>query len=153
MPRFHGETFDYEIDQDRLKNNMQRVFFLMLDGQWHFPAEIQSVGGAKGLTRVRAMRETQFGSLRVEKERVSGGLWRYRLDLETVSEDIVRRYREWDFSKKQESHAAKERRRMRKMIDRLSDEQVLLLSRYARFERWHAVGRSLYQWGARHGGQ
>lgn len=151
MPRFHGETFDCEVDHDRLKNNMQRVFFLMLDGQWHFPEEIQKVGGAKGLTRVRAMREAQFGGLTVEKERVSGGLWRYRLDLETVNEDIIRSYREWDFSKHEEDYATKARKRMHKMIDRLTDAQVCILVGYARYERWHAFGKGLCEWGGSRG--
>jgi hypothetical protein len=149
---FHGETYSKGVDFERLKNNQQRVFFLMLDGQWHLPKEIQAVGGAKGLTRVRALREAQYGGLTIEKERISSGLWRYRLDLNTVTDEIVNNYREWSFTKPASDEKAwvdRCRKRLHKVVDGLSDEQVKRLADFVRHEKWWKFGYHFYSWGQR----
>ena len=150
---FHGETYDTERDFNRLKNNQQRVFFLMLDGEWHTPKEIEKVGGARGLTRVRAMREPQYGGLTVEKQRVGSGLWKYRLDLNTVTENIVESYKSWSFSKDAGGEAAwvkRCRKRLHNIVDSFTDDQVKRLADFVRCEDWWKFGYHFYLWG-KHG--
>ncbi len=147
---FHGSTYDADRDFSRLKNNQQRVFFLMLDGEWHFPKEIKQVGGSKGLTRVRALRESQYGGLVVEKEHCGGGLWRYRLNLESVTPDIVQKYEKWSFSKgktKEGEWAERCRKRLHAAVNNLSDEQVKLLADFVRNGKWWKFGYHFYKWG------
>lgn len=84
-PKFHGATYDGDLDFDRLKNNTVRVFALLLDGQWHESAELRSVGGSEATRRARSLREEQYGSLVVERERITDGNWRYRLNLDSVT--------------------------------------------------------------------
>lgn len=94
--KFHGETFDREIDYQRLKNNTQRVFALLVDGGWHKPDQLMTVGGARWSARVRSLREPQFGHMMIESRRVKDGLWEYKLDLKTVTSNAFRRIMEWD---------------------------------------------------------
>jgi len=95
--KFHGHTYDKGIDETRLTNNVQRVFSLMLDGEWHTPSELREVGGANWGARVRSLRESQFGSMTIETKRTerSKGRWEYRLDLSSITEEARRRILEW----------------------------------------------------------
>ena len=89
-PGFAGETFDPSLDLDRLTNNLQRVYALLLDGRWHTAEEIRSIGGSEGTRRVRDLRGATWGPLKVNRRRVEGspGLWAYRLDLGTITRAI-----------------------------------------------------------------
>ena len=87
--KFFGGTFDHNSDYNRLKTNTQRVFSLMVDGKWHYANELRDVGGSEGTRRARSFREPQFGEMVVERERESGGLWKYRLQLSTVDPTIA----------------------------------------------------------------
>ncbi len=94
---FKGKSYDEGFDFNRLKNNTQRVFTIMLDGMWHCPDELRDVGGSNWGARVRQLREPQLGSMKVDVERHgSGGKFLYRLDLDTVTEEIKERIRKWD---------------------------------------------------------
>lgn len=82
-------TYNRDFDYSRLTNNLQRVFWLLLDGEWHTPNELMEVGGAQWSRRVRSLREPRFG-MRVTAERCgTGGTWRYRLDKSTVQPNIL----------------------------------------------------------------
>jgi hypothetical protein len=77
-PRFHGSTFDDDLDFDRLKNNTVRVFALLLDGQWHSPAELQQVGGwvepgGRAASALCARSSTASSSWRQSGWRVASG--------------------------------------------------------------------------------
>ena len=106
-----------------------------------------------GLKRVRSLRERQYGGLVVEKERIGSGLWKYRLDLNTVTPDIVESYRTWSFpknKKKDESDwVSRCRKRLHKVVDGLSDEQVKLLASFVRNEKWWKFGYHFILWGQR----
>ena len=99
--KFWGETYDPRLDRERLTNNTQRVFRLLLDGEWHDPGELQSVGGARWSARVRGLREEQMGSLRVETRRREDGrgVWQYRLDLSSLTRVSYERIVAWDIPK------------------------------------------------------
>ena len=92
---FAGATFE-PVDFDRLANNQQRVFALMLDGKWKTQDELREVGGSAWDSRVRALRRPVYGSLVIETERLDGGAWRYRLDTTSVTAETRRRILEWD---------------------------------------------------------
>ena len=79
-------------------HNTQRVFARMLDGMWHHPDYLRNVGGSDAIRRVRSLRENWIGSMKVDRKRHGRtGLFLYRLDLSTVTEEIKERIRKWDF--------------------------------------------------------
>jgi len=98
---FWGETYDLRLDRERLTNNTQRVFRLMLDGMWHSPEDLQRVGGARWSARVRGLREEQMGSLNIETRRRedSPGVWEYRLDLSSLTRASYERIVAWNIPK------------------------------------------------------
>ena len=149
---FHGGTYDPTVDFERLRNNQQRVFFLLADGEWHTPQEIERVGGARGLTRVRALREARFGGIGVESERVAGGAWRYRIaDISQISPELVRKYTEWDFETQRKvqttEYHERIRSRLHRAVDKLTGPQLEKLASFARIEKWWAFGYNFVQWG------
>lgn len=79
---FDGLTYDPAQDRDRLSTQYARVFALMRDGRWRTLGEIQAaVGGSEAgvSARLRDARKARFGGHKVERRRVDGGLWSYRL--------------------------------------------------------------------------
>lgn len=81
---FDGKTYSPARDGKRLKTRLDRVRELMGDGRWRTLYDIRrAIGGSEaGISaRLRDLRKERFGGYTVEKERVSGGLWKYRLGL------------------------------------------------------------------------
>ena len=79
---FDGKTYDPDLDRDRLRTQLERVYALMLDGRFHSLAEIaDKVGGSEASVsaRLRDLRKPRFGSNSVRRMRVAGGLWVYCL--------------------------------------------------------------------------
>jgi biotin operon repressor len=79
---FDGETYEPEFDFDRLKGQLQRVFALMQDGKWRSLGHIaQATGGSEAAVsaRLRDLRKDKFGGHEVERQRLDGGLYLYRL--------------------------------------------------------------------------
>ena len=71
-PSFGGESFDPELDGDRLGRLLDRVQRLMLDGRWRSIPEIQRVtGGSESSVsaRLRDLRKKQYGGWTVERRR------------------------------------------------------------------------------------
>lgn len=80
--RFDGETYEPEHDRERLGTQLEKVRDLMRDGQWRTLAAIALAVGsseASASARLRDLRKPRFGSLRVERRRVVGGLFVYRV--------------------------------------------------------------------------
>ena len=83
---FQGATFDPALDGERLAGQLSRVYRLMRDGKWRTLREIADVvgGSEAGVSaRLRDLRKDEFKSLYrvsgVDRERVEGGLHRYRV--------------------------------------------------------------------------
>lgn len=79
---FDGDTYEPDQDHARLKGQLWRVFQLMSDGKWRTLAEISdSAGGTEASVsaRLRDLRKDKYGAREVERERVDGGLFMYRL--------------------------------------------------------------------------
>ena len=83
---FGGVTYSPALDGKRLNGQLQRVFELMKDGQWHSLYEIANqVGGSEAgvSARLRDLRKSKFGGHTVDHRRVNGGLWEYRVHAQT----------------------------------------------------------------------
>ena len=79
---FDGLTYDKEQDEVRLTTLFDKVLELMKDGHWRTLNEIAfQVGGQvqSVSARLRDARKPQFGGYQVERKRVGGGLWIYRV--------------------------------------------------------------------------
>lgn len=79
---FDGSTYDSGLDQQRLSKQFETVKNIMLDGAWHTYSEIRDLTGFPTQSisaRVRDLRKPRFGNYRVERERVEGGLYQYRI--------------------------------------------------------------------------
>lgn len=90
---FDGATYDHDQDGVRLSRQFERVRDLMLDGKWRTLREISVLLGfpeASVSARLRDLRKPEFGGFHVEHERISGGLWRYRL-IDVQRQDTLER--------------------------------------------------------------
>jgi len=80
-PRFDGPGLE-PSDETRLRGQLEKVRALMGDGKWRPIAQIaQAVGGSEAGTsaRLRDLRKQKFGGHAVERRRVQGGVYVYRL--------------------------------------------------------------------------
>lgn len=88
-PTFGGITYDKRLDEKRLTTALHRVFDLMKDGQWRLLAVIANdceTSEAGASARLRDLRKEQIGGKlgvkHVHRQRVTGGLWEYRVEME-----------------------------------------------------------------------
>ena len=84
-----GATFDPERDRRRLNAQMRRVVSAMLSGDWRSLAELSHLAAAPEASvsaRLRDLRKDRFGASVVERVRVEGGLYKYRL----LASDMLR---------------------------------------------------------------
>ena|ERR1022692_3009713 len=80
--RFDGSTYEPSEDKTRLNTQLRKVFDFMRAGGRHTLGEIaESVGGSEAgvSARLRDFRKARFGGHVVERIRVEGGLFEYRL--------------------------------------------------------------------------
>lgn len=81
-PEFKGVTIDAALDTPRLSRALEAVALFAADGCWHTLAEIAEAVGcseAGASARLRDLRKARFGGKQVERMRVAGGLWAYRI--------------------------------------------------------------------------
>lgn len=82
---FDGETFDAELDEDRLSKQLHRVRQLMRDHKWRTLHEISSVVEAPAQSvsaRLRDLRKKKFGGFEVKRRRrgdPKSGVWEYQM--------------------------------------------------------------------------
>ena len=81
---FGGETFEEDIDGDRIRRQLARVWALMVDSQWRTLDEISRITGdppASISARLRDFRKAKHGGHTVLRQRVQpySGLYEYRL--------------------------------------------------------------------------
>jgi len=82
---FDGETYDHKQDRTRLFKQLQAVLATMIDGEWHTLGDLEAklnYPQASISARLRDLRKCRFGSHTVERRRVTGGLFEYRLPFE-----------------------------------------------------------------------
>lgn len=79
---FDGSTYDPDVDEVRLTSQLGRVYHTMLDGEWWALdglAAIAKGSPASVSARLRDLRKTRFGEHVIERTRVGGGTYLYRL--------------------------------------------------------------------------
>ena len=84
IPHFDGATYEPAHDQARLSTQLGAVKALMGDGRWRTLTQIRAaVGGSEAgvSARLRDLRKPRFGGYTVERQRVDGGLYEYRMAL------------------------------------------------------------------------
>jgi biotin operon repressor len=82
-PHFDGVTYDPKRDHSRLHKQLTAVLEAMADGKWHTLARLSEQTGAPEASvsaRIRDLRKEKFGGHKVERKRVDGGLFFYRLE-------------------------------------------------------------------------
>jgi hypothetical protein len=82
MNRFNGPDYDPDRDDIRLSAQHERVFDLMVDGQWRTLNQIASIifdPPASISAQLRHLRKERFGGHTVEKRYLGHGLFEYRL--------------------------------------------------------------------------
>ena len=80
--RFSGVTYDPELDQYRLGTQLNDVWQHIRDGRWHYPEEMEDALGYRWASisaRLRDFRKARFGAHNIERKRIRGGSWKYRL--------------------------------------------------------------------------
>ena len=87
MPNYRFDGVDYvkELDQVRLVGQMSRIWELMRDGRWRSLREIADATGspeASASAQLRNFRNPRFGGHIVDRIRISGGLYKYRIRME-----------------------------------------------------------------------
>jgi len=83
---FDGSTYDSQQDGPRLGKQLEKVYNIMRDANWRTLPEIQNLlpeATTQSISaRLRDFRKPKFGGFLVERRRVEGGLFEYRLDIE-----------------------------------------------------------------------
>ena len=81
----YGPAFDPVLDEERLNDQVLRIYRCMNDSEWRTLGEISAVTGdpeASVSAQLRHLRKVEFGSFVVEKRRrglATTGLWEYQL--------------------------------------------------------------------------
>jgi len=91
-PHFDGQTYKPALDHTRLSSQLDRVKSVLRDGNWYTLYELSIL--AKGPeasigARLRDLRKKRFGGHIVDRKRVSGGLFKYRLKTEPQQEMVI----------------------------------------------------------------
>lgn len=82
-----GVTFEVGRDGKRLNDQLLRVFKAMRDGEWHTLYELHDLTGDPEQSisaRIRDMRKPKILGATIDREYVANGVFRYRLDFESV---------------------------------------------------------------------
>ena len=85
MSHFDGDTYEAELDHDRLTRQIDRIRSVMLDGKWRTLYEIAAATSDPEQSisaRLRDFRKLKFGSWTVERQRrgePKEGVFEYRL--------------------------------------------------------------------------
>lgn len=79
---FDGATYDENQDSKRLGKQLLSVRDLMMDGRWRTLRQIADATDkpeASLSARLRDLRKPKFGSYVVQRKRIDGGLYAYRV--------------------------------------------------------------------------
>lgn len=81
MKTFDGVDYQPELDFVRLKGQMERIYNLMIDGNWRSLSHIARITGdpeASISAQLRNFRKPRFGAYQVNRKR-EGNTWLYQL--------------------------------------------------------------------------
>ena len=80
---FDGATYEHKRDSHRLTGQMQRIYDCMSNGMWYTLKEVSEITGAPEASAsagIRNLRKERFGGFTVDREHISNGLYKYRLN-------------------------------------------------------------------------
>jgi hypothetical protein len=80
--RFNGADYTPERDNQRLTNQLFRVWDCMVDGKWRTLGEISKITGdpeASVSAQLRHLRKRRFGEHLIERRYCGNGLYEYKL--------------------------------------------------------------------------
>lgn len=81
-PRFAGADYDHARDSLRLSGQLERVYRVMITGQWRTLKRIAEMTGdpeASVSAQLRHLRKERFGSHIVTSRYIGGGLYEYHV--------------------------------------------------------------------------
>lgn len=84
-PHFDGVTYKAVFDHTRLSSQLGRVYGVLRDGQWYTLSELSILANGPEASvgaRLRDLRKDKFGGYTVDRKRLSGGLFAYRLEID-----------------------------------------------------------------------
>lgn len=79
---FNGSDYSHDRDAPRLTEQIQRVFTVLSDRNWHALSHIAMLTGdpeASISAQIRHLRKARFGGWEIEKKHMGNGLYLYRL--------------------------------------------------------------------------
>ena len=82
MTTFDGKSYDAGQDGQRLQTLQDRVYAILVRGGWWTLPELSNATGGSQTgvaARVRDLRKPRWGGHQIERQRVAGGLWQYRM--------------------------------------------------------------------------
>ena len=88
-PHFDGQTYVASFDHTRLTGQLQRVHSVLKDGHWWTLRDLSIMAHGPEASigaRLRDLRKDKFGGYTVDRKRLSGGLFAYRLEIEPQQE-------------------------------------------------------------------
>lgn len=74
-----GETYQRAFDYERLNRQSKAVWTAMRDGKWRSLEEIAVMAAAREASASARIRDLRKAGLTVERKRVEGGLYHYRV--------------------------------------------------------------------------
>lgn len=80
--RFRGDTYDAHQDCKRLTGQLAKVYAALSDGKWWCLSHLTTAAGGSeaGVSaRIRDLRRPEFGGHTIERRRIVGGLFAYRM--------------------------------------------------------------------------
>jgi len=87
---FDGDDYQHDRDFTRLKNQSERVYTFIQNGEWTTLSEISAATGAPEASisaHLRDLRKPRYGGHTVEKKYVGGGIYQYRVIFADVTKD------------------------------------------------------------------
>lgn len=88
---FNGSDYSHTRDAPRLTEQIQRVFTVLSDRNWHALSHIAMLTGdpeASISAQIRHLRKARFGGWEIEKKHMGNGLYLYRLTGERIEPNI-----------------------------------------------------------------
>lgn len=88
---FDGESYEPGQDHKRLRAQLVKLKTIMSDGGWHTLDELALELGCKeqsASARIRDLRKSKYGAHVVKRERIEGGLFRYQLQMGTMTSGV-----------------------------------------------------------------
>ena len=82
LPKYVGETYAKHLDETRLDTQIAKVYRMMKRSSWTSLAVLSTqcdCSEASVSARLRDLRKPQWGGHDIDKKRMEGGLWAYKM--------------------------------------------------------------------------